>query len=168
MRPLHAVLLAAALLPVLTLACGGGGSGPGGSNGGGNPPQTTCPTPTVIANPTFTAHILPAIQSSCGSAVTACHGGSALPSGHISYATGGSRTAQDVYNDLVNRIPSNAPAGYFRVKPNDVAKSWLIEKVTSDQPGGAGFGARMPASAPNLCTATVDTWKAWINAGAPL
>jgi hypothetical protein len=68
----------------------------------------------------------------------------------------------------VNRTPSSAPAGYFRVKPNDVAKSWLIEKVTSDQPGGAGFGARMPASAPNLCTATVDTWKAWINAGAPL
>lgn len=170
MRPLSAALLAAAALPLLTLACGGGGGGSGSTGtggGGGGTPGTTCPTATVITSPTFSAHILPALQSSCGSATTSCHGGSALPSGHVSYATGGGRTATDVYNDLVNRTPSNAPAGYFRVKPGDVSKSWIIDKVTSDQPGGSGFGARMPLSSPNLCTATVDTWKNWITNGCP-
>ncbi len=170
MRPLPVALLSAALLPLLTLACGGGGGGgstSGGNGGGGGTPGTTCPTETVVASPTFSGHILPALQSSCGSATTSCHGGSALPSGHVSYATGGGRTATDVFNDLVNKTPSNAPAGYFRVKPGDVSKSWIIEKVTTDQPGGTGFGARMPLSSPNLCTPTVDTWKNWINAGCP-
>lgn len=161
MRVLPAALLTAALLPLGTLACGGGGGG-GTTSGGGGVPGTTCPTGTVVANPTFQAHIYPALVSSCGSGTSSCHGVSNPPAGHLRYDTG----AAEVWANLVNAVPSNAPAGYFRVKPGDVSKSWIIEKVTSDNPGG-GFGQRMPLAAPNLCTPTVDTWKNWINAGAP-
>jgi hypothetical protein len=52
------------------------------------------------------------------------------------------------------------------VAPGDPAHSWILEKVTKDQPGGTGYGARMPYAAPNLCQPTVDTLSAWIQAGA--
>ena len=55
---------------------------------------------------------------------------------------------------------------WLRVKAGDSAHSWIIEKVTKDQPGGSGYGARMPYAAPNLCQPTVDTLSAWISAGA--
>lgn len=89
-----------------------------------------------------------------------------MPSGHFSFATGAGRTAQNVYDDLVNAPPSNAPSGYMRVKPGDLAHSWLIEKVSSDQPGGLGYGARMPLQGQNLCTTTIDNLKTWIQNGA--
>jgi hypothetical protein len=78
-----------------------------------------------------------------------------------------SGTATEVRTQLVNVVPASAPAGWFRVKPGDTAHSWLIEKVTKDQPGGSGYGTRMPQGAPNLCQPSVDTLSAWISAGAP-
>jgi hypothetical protein len=72
----------------------------------------------------------------------------------------------DVYNDLVNAVPSSAPPGYFRVAPGDPAHSWLLVKISSDNPGG-GYGTRMPQLGANVCQATVDNITAWINAGAP-
>jgi hypothetical protein len=89
-----------------------------------------------------------------------------LPSGHINYFATGSRSITDVYNDLVNVIPSNAPPGYFRIAPRDPAHSWLLVKITSDNPGG-GYGTRMPQLGANVCQTTVDNITAWINAGAP-
>jgi hypothetical protein len=49
-----------------------------------------------------------------------------------------------------------------------VSHSWLIEKVTRDDPGGTGqaYGNRMPYGLPNLCAPTVQTLKNWITAGA--
>jgi hypothetical protein len=112
-------------------------------------------------NPSFGADILPALQGSCGSTATSCHGG-ASPTGHVVF----SGTAIQVYTQLVNATPANAPAGYLLVKQGDTAHSWILEKVTKDQPGGSGFGTRMPQAAPNLCQPTVDTLSAWISAGA--
>jgi hypothetical protein len=79
-----------------------------------------------------------------------------------------SGTSDQVYVQLVNVVPANAPTGqgWFRVKPGDPAHSWILEKVTKDQPGGSGYGARMPLAAPDLCQPTVDTLSAWISAGA--
>jgi hypothetical protein len=79
-----------------------------------------------------------------------------------------SGTPSQVYAQLVNVLPSNAPTGqgWFLVKPGDPAHSWILEKVTREQPGGTGFGARMPLAAPVLCQPTVDTLSAWISAGA--
>ena len=157
-------LLPALLSVPFLLACGGGG---GGSTTAAAPPPpqaTTCPIATAKANPSFSADLLPALQSSCGSAATSCHGG-ASPTGHVIY----SGTAAQVYAQLVNVVPANAPTGqgWVLVKPGDVAHSWIIAKVTQDQPGGTGYGARMPLAAPNLCQPTVDTLSAWIAAGAP-
>jgi hypothetical protein len=149
-----------ALLPlplVLLCACGGGGSAANPT-----PAASTCPIPVAKASPSFAGDIVPALHSSCGSAATSCHGG-ASPTGHVSY----SGTATEIYAELVNVVPANAPPGWFRVKPGDLAHSWIIEKVTKDQPGGSGYGTRMPQAAPNLCQPTVDTLSAWINAGAP-
>jgi len=152
------------ILPALALACGEGE--PAGSPDGGGGPPSTCPIPTPVAAPTFSANVLPMLQATCGSLATSCHGG-ATAAGHVQYATGPGRTAQDVYADLVNASPSNAPAGFLRVKPGDPAQSWLFEKVTKDQPGGAGYGARMPYGLPNLCQPTVDTLASWITQQAP-
>jgi hypothetical protein len=79
-----------------------------------------------------------------------------------------SGTSTEVRNQLVNVVPANAPTGqgWLRVAPGDPAHSWILEKVTKDQPGGTGYGARMPYAAPNLCQPTVDTLSAWIQAGA--
>ena len=155
------LLLASA---ALFYACGGGGGGASTPAPAPlPPPATTCPIPTAKANPSFATDIYPALQSSCGSAATICHLGPS-PTGHVVY----SGTSAQVYAQLVGVAPANAPTGqgWFRVKAGDTAHSWIIEKVTKDQPGGTGYGARMPYAAPNLCQPTVDTLSAWISAGA--
>ena len=160
-------LLSALLVLALLSGCSGGGS----SAGGGNPPVSTCqdPIPTTVAAAKFSTGLLPILQVTCGSATSTCHGAVTVPNGHFSFATSATRTAQDVYNDLVNVVPSNAPTGqgWMRVKPSDSTKSWIVEKVSSDQPGGLGYGARMPLQGQNLCQASIDNLKAWIQNGAP-
>jgi hypothetical protein len=143
------------------VACGGAEP----AAGGGTSPST-CPLTAAPAHPTFAVDVLPAIQPSCGAATTTCHGGPTA-SGHVDYSTSLSRTARNVYDDLVGATPANAPAGYLRVAPRDASHSWIVAKVTQDQPGGSGFGARMPLGRPNLCQATVDALLAWIADGAP-
>lgn len=160
-----ALSLAAMAVGLLVTACGGGGASTAGGTNGGTIP-TTCPLPSPLASPRFTTDILPALQSSCGSASTSCHGNATPPAGHIRYDTNGGRTATDVYNALINIPPSSSPAGWMLVAPNDVAHSWIIEKVTSNSPGSGGYGTRMPQAAPNLCQASVDNFKTWIQAGA--
>lgn len=157
MRPILPLVLL--LLP---LGCGGGGSS---SPGPASPPApTTCPIPVAKSSPSFAADLVPALQSSCGSAATSCHSGPS-PTGHVIY----SGTAAEIRAQLVNVVPASAPTGqgWLLVKSGDAAHSWILEKVTKDQPGGSGYGTRMPQGAPNLCQATVDTLTAWINAGAP-
>ena len=146
---------------VLLTACGGGG---GGTTAVAQPTPApiTCPITVAKASPAFATDIVPAIQGSCGSSATSCHGGVA-PTGHVSY----SGTAAQLHAALVNVPAASAPAGWVLVKPNDPAHSWIIEKVTKDQPGGGGHGTRMPQGNPNLCQPTIDTLSAWITAGAP-
>jgi hypothetical protein len=129
--------------------------------------DTTCPIPAHVAAPTFTREILPALQQSCGSRTSTCHGGNA-PTGHVAYSTDTPRTAQDVYDDLTRPPPANAPLTFpHRVTPGDSARSWLVEKITKDQPGGSGYGARMPYGLPDVCSPTVTTITDWIDQGAP-
>ena len=154
------------VLLILLYGCGGGGSSAPAPAPTPTPtptPTTTCPISVAKTNPSFAVDIVPALQSSCGSAATSCHGGAA-PTGHVMY----SGTPAQIYTQLVNVVPANAPAGggWVLVKPSDPTHSWILEKVTKDQPGGSGYGTRMPQAAPNLCQPTVDTLTAWINAGA--
>lgn len=161
--------LSIALALAFGTTCGGGGSA-----GTSPAPPTTCqnPLPTPLANPHFSTDLLPMFQASCGGGreTSSCHGTLSIPAGKFSFYTeAGLRSAAQVHADLVNAPPNNAPTGqgWMRIKPNDVSRSWLIEKVSSDQPGGLGYGARMPAGAQNLCTTTVDNLKIWIQNGAP-
>jgi hypothetical protein len=141
---------------------------PGCGGSSGEPaPATTCPISTVKAAPSFKADLLPALQASCGSRTYGCHGSPPPPTGHVEYDTDSGRTADDVYLDLVGHPPANAPPGYFRIAAGDLAHSWLIEKITKDQPGGSGYGARMPYGGANVCQATVTTIQNWIAQGAP-
>lgn len=149
------------LLASLSLLCACGGGGASAPAPTPTPPATTCPIPVAKASPSFSADIYPALQSSCGSAATSCHSGVA-PRGHVTL----SGTTAQVHAQLVNATPANAPAGWVLVKPGDLAHSWVLEKVTKDQPGGIGYGTRMPYAAPNLCQPSVDTLSAWISAGA--
>ena len=144
--------------------------------GPGSNVKTTCPitaAPTAaggIATPTFAAHILPAMQASCGSESTTCHGppsGGVLPKGKFEWATYAGRTADDVYDDLVNVAPAGAPPDYLLIKPNDLAKSWIYFKVTNEPEDEASYGGRMPTGTDPLCTATIETLAAWITQGAP-
>jgi len=109
------------------------------------------------------------LRSTCGSgSATSCHG-TPSPVGHVSYAP--SLGAHEVWAQLVEVEPSSAPpgAGWRRVAAGDPARSWLVEKVTRDDPGGAGlaYGNRMPYGLPNLCAPTVQVLTAWIARGAP-
>jgi hypothetical protein len=145
------------------------------ADAGTRPPAFTCPIATAptapggYATPTFAAHILPALQSSCGTESTTCHGppsNGELPKGKIEWATHSGRSAADVYDDIVNVAAQNAPPGYLIVKPGDLALSWLYVKVTQDLSGDDGYGQRMPFGVPNLCDATIETLAAWITQGA--
>jgi len=127
---------------------------------------TTCPIALAPLHPTFVQDVLPALQQSCGSRASSCHGDVYAPS-HLIYSTAPPRTADDVYADLVNATPTNAPPGYLRAKPGDPGHSWILAKITEDEPGGAGYGARMPYGAPNVCPATVQAFTNWIVDGAP-
>jgi hypothetical protein len=153
-----------ALLPLWLAAACGGGSQAGRAAG----PDSTCPVPVAIAAPTFRATILPALQGSCGSKASGCHG-TAAAVGHVEFDSDAGRTASDVHASLVNAVPANAPAGMLRVAPGDPARSWLVAKITQDSPGGAAgtYGARMPYGGADVCAATVATIEAWILDGAP-
>jgi hypothetical protein len=132
-------------------------------------PPTTCPITSAVNEPHFAAHVLPVLHQTCGagSALT-CHG-TPSPAGHVSWSP--TLAANQVWAQLVDVGPSNAPVGvgWKRIAPGDLGRSWLIEKVTRDDPGGAGqaYGNRMPYGLPNLCDATVQTIEAWILRGAP-
>lgn len=153
--------------PFILLVCGGGGGGStsgGGYGDGGNPPAaTTCPIPVAKTAPSFSADILPALQMSCGSATSSCHGGTS-PAGRIVF----SGTPSSVYSQL--RAVTQSGPSWFRVNPGNPDQSWLMEKITKDNPGltafGQTYGSRMPLGAPVVCQATVDTLRAWIQAGA--
>jgi len=145
------------------------GCSPSEGDGGGGPPPVICPIATAPAAPTFAAHVAPALRAGCGSESTTCHGApkfGELPKGKIDFSNEAGRTAANVYADLVNKAPDNAPAGYVLVKPGDAAASWLAVKVTDARPGGEGYGEKMPLGS-DLCSATRDTFVAWISQGAP-
>lgn len=166
---MNALPRAALILSLAVPACGPGDTAEGPVV------KTTCPitaAPTAVGGipaPKFAAHILPALQASCGSESTTCHGapsGGKLPSGKIEWATYPGRTADDVYDDIVNVGPAGAPAGYVLVKPNDPSKSWVYFKVTETPADTNAYGDKMPTGTDPLCAPTIETLAAWIVQGA--
>jgi uncharacterized protein (TIGR03118 family) len=76
-------------------------------------------------------------------------------------------TAGNTFSNVVNVASLERPS-LFRIKPNDPANSYLIQKIEG-APGIAG--SRMPlgcgsVASPCLDQATIDLVKAWVNQGA--
>ena len=167
-RPAHHPLMAALSLLVLAAGCGGGG-------GGAAPSATTppvvasCPIAAVPATPSWSAHVYPFIQQSCGTQSTSCHDN---PGTRINL----NQSAPALYAALVDKPAAALPGWYYIKSGDDLTdanrRSWLYEKVdplVPGQPGqaatGAATGTQMPAGS-SLCRPTIDTLKAWIIAGA--
>lgn len=151
------------IVALCLMACGGGGSSTSTSNSSDPYAGTTCPITTPKTNPSFSVDVLPALQLSCGSNTSSCHGGTS-PAGRILFAG----SASSVYTQL--RAVTQSGPSWYRVNPGNPDTSWLIEKVTKDNPGlsafGQTYGTRMPQGAPNLCQPTIDTLRNWIANGA--
>lgn len=72
-------------------------------------------------------------------------------------------TSGNTYASIVGVASLEQPS-LKRIAPNDVANSYLIQKVE----GAASItGARMPLGGPYLDQPTIDMIKTWINNGAP-
>lgn len=91
-----------------------------------------------------------------GCASGACHGG-ARPAEGLDLST-----AALGYADLVN-IASGQCSSRKRVVPNDVAASYLVNKLTGS---GMCFGSQMPKAGGGLSTTQLDTVRAWILSNA--
>ena len=71
-------------------------------------------------------------------------------------------TPGNAYANVVNVASVERPA-LMRLRPNDVANSYLYRKIT-----GAGItGDRMPQSLPPLSDAQIALVRNWIRRGAP-
>ena len=158
-------LIALGVMLGLAAACGGaGGSSATPSTPSG--PVASCPIPAVPATPSWSTHIHPFIQPSCGTSSTSCHDN---PGTRVNLHQG----ASALYTTLVNGPTLAGPSGWVYIKPSDDLtpanrRAWLYEKVdplVAGSPGG-GIGTTMPAGS-SLCRPTIDSLKAWIIAGAP-
>lgn len=94
------------------------------------------------------------VAHGCGSG--GCHGG-ARPAEGLDLST-----ASAGYADLVN-VASGQCGARLRVKPNDVANSYLVNKVLGS---GLCSGSRMPKMGSGLTAAQLDVLRAWILSGA--
>ncbi|HEX6097473.1 MAG TPA: hypothetical protein VF432_14180 [Thermoanaerobaculia bacterium] len=113
---------------------------------GGDPIDPTA-TFTRVQNEIFTP--------SCG--VIGCHDPLGQSSSGQLILTPGQAYAQ-----TVNRASTEMPS-LSRIRPNDVANSYLYRKVT-----GAGItGERMPLGGPPLSDAQIRLIRDWIRRGAP-
>lgn len=115
------------------------------------------PTPASI----YTSTIQP-IWDGIGTgadACTACHTGGGT--------AGLTLDAGVSYGELVNVNSTQLPS-MKRIKPNDVANSYLIHKVEGTQASVGGSGQRMPLTGPPFLSNTdIQKIKDWINQGAP-
>lgn len=75
------------------------------------------------------------------------------------------RTVQSSYSTTVYQpiIKNNPEATFdYRVKPFDPANSWLVEKITTDDP----IISRMPVNLPPISKSEINAIKKWIADGA--
>jgi len=114
---------------------------------------------TVTVGNTVPATTLTQLQTTIfGPVCSSCHDG-------VGTTLPGSQNLTSAANSfaaLVNVASSEVPA-LKKVKPNDPANSYLVQKVE----GAAGIvGSQMPKGGPPLSQAQIDQIKSWISAGA--
>jgi uncharacterized protein (TIGR03118 family) len=116
------------------------------------------PAVSVLVNNGAPPATLTQLQSSIFTPIcSGCHNGvgSVLPGAQ-------DLTAGHTFTSVVNVTSLEVPT-LKRVKPNDAAASYLIQKLEGTQ----ASGARMPFGGPYLDQATIDQIKSWILNGAP-
>jgi hypothetical protein len=101
--------------------------------------------------------IQPIFTSQC--ALSGCHGDSFPDPVGLILSEGKS------FGNLVN-VPSTEAAGLFRVKPGDIAASYLVHKLEGTQTSVGGRGEQMPFGAAPLPDAEIDLIRSWIEQGA--
>ncbi len=105
------------------------------------------------ADVSFASAVQPIFTKTCTSA--GCHSG-VLPRGDLSLVSGKS------YTQLVN-VASSECSGKVRVKPGDVANSYLENKLTGI---GMCTGSQMPKIGTSLPASELATIRSWICNGA--
>jgi len=133
------------------MTCGDDGCGGScGSCSGG----ATCSSGQCVYPQTSWANVYPLFQNGC--TATGCHSG-ARPAEGLDFST-----SSTGYAGLVN-VASTQCSGKKRVAPNDLANSYLWNKLTG---AGLCFGTQMPKAGSSLPQSALDTVQAWINTGA--
>jgi hypothetical protein len=172
----------------------GGGSGPGGSSGGGSssggspgdgstcqpyvPPSSFHPSSPQIS---FSTEVMPIFRSSCG--LASCHGSVTSPQAGIylgnTTLAGSASDDSQVYANLIDVASADYPS-MERVKPGDLANSYLLHRIDNDActlPNctTTACAELMPQGSPQLGISDLNTVRAWIaqgalndNAGTPL
>ncbi len=130
-----------------------GDDGCGGTCGTCSGSATCVSNQCAYARKTYAADVHPLLQPSCASG--GCHAGG--PAEPMDF-----RTAAAGYASLVNELSTQCSNKYL-VKPNDVAGSYLINKLTGQ---GMCSGSQMPKGRAALSPAELDTIRAWISTGA--
>ena len=102
----------------------------------------------------YSTQVQPIFTNDC--AKSGCHTG-------IKPAAGMNLSASTSYSALVN-APSSSCSGLVRVTPSNVAKSYLMNKLT-----GVGMcsGTQMPKTGTSLPPSQLDLIRGWICNGAP-
>ncbi len=122
---------------------------------GGSDGETEVPTEA----PTFSTLQTSIFDTDC----IACHS--------TEYPAGSLNLEADVsYAHLINIAMRIDPDNSILVVPNNADNSFLVHKLTGEhlgKPSDSGYrGAQMPLGGPYLDDATINSIRAWINAGA--
>ena len=144
----------ASVLPALVLSlalAGCGGDTPTDPVGGNNTNGGGSGTPTVKADPSFSADVFE-VFTRRGCTSGECHGGG---QGGLTMTSAG-----NAYTNLVS--VASPTTGEVRVIPGNATDSYLVKKLE----GRASAGVRMPFGASPLDATDLQNIKNWIDQGA--
>lgn len=134
-----------------------GSDGCGGACGTCSSAQTCDAGVCTFSPKGFAADVFPIFQKyGCGSGM-GCHAGM-RPAENLELAT-----ASAAYAGLVGVRSSQCTTNRTRVVKNDVAASYLVNKLTGQ---GMCLGSVMPKAGSTLTAAELDVVRAWISTGA--
>jgi hypothetical protein len=113
----------------------------------------------------FTKDVLPIFEGGC--AFSSCHGNASAPQGGMYIGP----NAAETYANLVNTTSTEYPS-MVRIKPGDVANSFLLHRIDDDACTLSGCTSvacseLMPQGGPALGQADLLTIRGWIAQGAP-
>jgi hypothetical protein len=113
--------------------------------------------PTNPGVVSFAGDVQPIFSGSCATAAF-CHKGS-TPAAGLNLESG------NAYGNTVN-VAATELGSMSRIKPGDLASSYLIHKINGTQGTVGGSGSKMPLGG-SLTTSEIQTITKWVQDGAP-